>query len=467
MFPHFENYGLRGSYRKGIMKSRVLLVVPSYSKEAATGSQPIGISYIASYLLNKWPELELKLIDYTVEKFSPELYQKELRDFKPEIVGISVRTLNFPGGKIVARLTKDINPDILTVMGGVHASVRDEECLEYCDMVVRGEGEVTFSEIVQDNELGTIRGISYRKDGRIVHNNAREQLKNLDDLPFPTHYMFEIDKYRSFLGWGVMGSRGCPYKCIFCCSPQTWGNTRYRSTQNIVDEIELLHDKFGIQRVTFFDDTLNIPQKRGMELCDEIIRRNLHRKMSFICQMRVNRQFVSPELFQKMKESNFVRVDFGIESGSEKVLKSIGKSLTPDEARKAIGMARKADIDRVVGYFMVGNWGETIWDVFKTWRFIFSANIEPAFSICTPFPGTEFYRRMEENGYIASEPDWANFNAATPIGRTDKMSKPSIFTVYVLSVLLQLGLSFVRGGRPLHTLSRMVAYVFDTINRRK
>lgn len=449
------------------MKNRALLVFPSYIREAASDSQPIGISYIASYLLNKWPRLDLKLIDYTVGKFSPELYQKELRDFGPEIVGISVLTLNYPSGRLLAQLTKDVNPAILTIMGGVHASVRPEECLEHCDIVVRGEGEETFNEIVQDNELGSIKGISYRKDGVVVHNEAREHLKNLDVLPFPAHHLFDMEKYRSFLGWGVMGSRGCPYKCIFCSSPQTWGNTRARSTQSIVDEIELLNSKFGVQRVTFFDDTLNIPQRRATELCDEIVNRGLHRKMSFICQMRVNRQFVSLELFQKMKEANFVRVDFGIESGSERVLKSIRKSLTPDEARQAIRMARKAGIDRVIGYFMVGNWGETIWDVFKTWRFILSANMEPGFSICTPFPGTEFYRRMKENGYIGDEPDWANFNMATPIARTDKMSKLSIFMVYILSILLQLAFAFIRGGRPLHTLSRMITYAVDTIYRRK
>jgi len=454
------------SYRDGFMKNKVLLVFPPFAREAAFDNPPIGIAYIASYLLKKCPQLDLRLIDYTLGEFSPELYKKELRDFSPEIVGISVLTLNYPDGKLLAELTKDVNPAILTVMGGVHASLRTEECLEHCDIVVRGEGEETFNEIVQDKELGVIMGISYRKDGKIIHNEAREQIKNLDFLPFPAHHLLKMDNYKSSLGWGIMGSRGCPYKCIFCSSPEMWGSIRTRSTQNIVDEIEFLNNKFGSQRINFFDDTLNIPQKRAIEFCDEIIRRGLHKKMSFSCQMRVNRQFVSPELFQKMKEANFVRVDFGIESGSERVLKSIRKSLTLDEARQAAKMARKAGINRVFGYFIVGNWGETIWDVFKTWRFILSADIEPAFSICTPFPATEFYQRMKENGYIGDEPDWANFNAATPIARTDKMSKQSIFVVYVLSIFLQLAFAFVRGGKPRHTMSRMITYTVDKIYRR-
>jgi anaerobic magnesium-protoporphyrin IX monomethyl ester cyclase len=449
------------------MKNRVLLVFPPFATEAAFDNPPIGIAYIASHILNKCPQLNLKLIDYTLGKFSPELYQKELRDFAPEIVGISVLTLNYPNGKLLAQLTKDVNPAIVTVMGGVHASLRTEECLEHCDIVVRGEGEETFYEIIRDIELSIIRGISYRKDRRIFNNEAREQIKNLDSLPFPAHHLLKMENYKSSLGWGVMGSRGCPFKCIFCSSPEMWGSIRTRSTQNIVDEIEFLNSKFGSKRINFFDDTLNIPQTRAIEFCDEIIKRGLHKKMSFSCQMRVNRQFVSPELFQKMKEANFVRVDFGIESGSERVLKSIRKSLTPDEARQAVRMARKAGIDRVFGYFIVGNWGETVGDVFKTWRFIFSANVEPAFSICTPYPATEFYLRMKEKGYLGDEPDWANFNAATPIARTDRMSKPSIFVVYVLSIFLQLTCAFIRGGKPQHTLSRMMTYTFDKIYKRK
>lgn len=345
--------------------------------------------------------------------------------------------------------------------------MKPEQCLEHCDIVVRGEGEITFQEIIQGHELDTIRGISYWRDGRIVHNKQRERIKDLDALPFPAHSLFKIERYRYYKGvtsWGIMGSRGCPYKCTFCCSPQIWGNvTRFRSAENIIDEIEYLCNEFHIQNIVFFDDTLNISQRKTIEICQEIIKRNLHKKISFECQLRANKQLVSPELFQKMKEANFVRVDFGIKSGSEKVLKYMRKSLAPDEAKQATRMARKAGIEDVKGYFIVGNWGETIWDVLKTWRFVFSANIEPAFSICTPFPGTEFYQRLKENSYISDEPDWDGFNQTTPIARTDKMSKLSIFVVYIFSILLQLFFASIRGGRPIHTLSRMIAYTLDKL----
>lgn len=448
------------------MKDRILLVYPPSVREALSGFQPIGLSYIASYILSKNPEISVKVIDYSVERFSIEGWRQELRNFKPELVGISVLTLNYSGGRLVAQLIKDFDPGILTVMGGVHATMKPEQCLESCDIVVRGEGEITFQELVEGHELDTIRGISYWRDGRIVHNGQREHIKNLDALPLPAHSLFKVERYRytGVTSWGIMGSRGCPYKCTFCCSPQMWGNvTRFRSAKKIVDEIEYLYNEFHIQSIVFFDDMLNISQRRTIEICQEIIKRNLHRKISFECQLRANKQLVSPELFQKMKEANFVHVDFGIESGSERVLKYMRKSLAPDEAKQAIRMARKAGINGIKGYFMVGNWGETIWDVFKTWRFVFSTNIEPAFSICTPFPGTEFYQRLKENGYMSDEPDWASFNQTTPIARTDKMLKSSIFAVYIFSILLQLVFAFIRGGRPIHTLSRMGAYTLDKL----
>lgn len=446
------------------MKDRILLVFPPYTREALSDYQPIGISYIASYILNKCPQLDIRLIDFTVEKFSIEGWRQELRDFKPEVVGISVLTLNYLGGRFLAQLTRDFDPTILTVMGGVHATMKLEECLNYCDIVVRGEGEEAFYEIIQGNEWESIKGISYCKDTEIVHNEQRKRIENLDDLPFPAHHLFKMGKYKAFPAWGIMGSRGCPYNCIFCCSPQMWGRiVRFRSPVNIINEVEYLHQEFGVQHITFFDDTINIPRQRAIQICNEIIKRNLHKKMSFECMVRANRQLTSPQLFQKLEAANFTNVGLGIESGSKRILKSIEKSLTPDEARETIKMAQRSNINRLKGFYMVGNWDETIRDVFRTWRFVLSNNIQPAFSICTPFPGTSFYHLLKDQGYMVNDPDWTNLNQATPIVRTNRMSRFSIFTVFVLSILLQFALSFTRGRNAKHTALRMIYYTLDIV----
>lgn len=157
---------------------------------------------------------------------------------------------------------------------------------------------------------------------------------------------------------------------------------------------------------------------------------------------------------------------FDIESGSEKVLRSMRKSFKPQEPAQAIKMARKAGIDGVEGFFMVGNWDETIRDLLKTWRFILCNNVEPALSIYVPFPGTDFYHLVKQNGYIGDDPDWNSFNQVTPITRTNRMSKLSITVVYVFSIFLKLILAFVRGRNARQTMSqKIMPHLLDKIKQ--
>ena len=426
--------------------------------------QPIGISCVASYILDKIPGLEVRLLDFTVEKFSPGLYRKQLQDFRPGIVGISIITLNSAGGRQIAELTREYDPAILTVVGGVHATMRPEECLSYGDIAVRGEGEETFYEIVQGKELGSIKGISYQKEGNIIHNAPRERIENLDNLPFAAHHLFQMERYKAFPAWGIMASRGCPFDCIFCCSPKMWGRiVKFRSSSSVVNEMEYLHREFGVKHINFFDDAINVSQPWLIDVCEEIVRRGLHKEMSFSGMLRADKKLVSPELLQKLGETNFISVGLGIESGSAGILKSINKLLTLDDARNAIKMIRNSDIKRLKGFFMVGNWDETMGDIFNTWRFVLSNNIQPAFSICTPFPGTRFYDLLKERGYMVNDPDWSNFNQYTPIVRTNKMSKSGIFALFCFSILLQLVFSFTRGRNAGHTALKIVYHSLDVV----
>jgi radical SAM superfamily enzyme YgiQ (UPF0313 family) len=423
----------------------------------------LGISYLASYIASHDSELQVKLIDYDITQYSAEIWRQELLTYKPDIVGISILVLNAANGMQLARMAKQENPDIITVLGGGHASIFPHECLQYSDIVVRGEGEKTFLEIIQSMDLASIKGISYLRDGKFVDNPPRERISNLDELPFPLLDSFDMERYLEgglksgpTLGSGgalragtVLGSRGCPYGCTFCASQQFWGRAiKFRSVKNIVDEIELLQAKYDLSRINFQDDTINIPQNRAVEICDEIIKRGLNTKLQFYSLIRANKNCVSPELFQKMKAANFIQVSLGIESASPKVLKAMQKDLTPVEVRRAIKMARKAKIPSITGNFMVGNWDESLLDVLKTWYFVLVNNIEPLFWICTPYPGTEFSRRLMAAGYLDSGYSWlSDFKPGTytPLSRTNKLSKISITIVYFNSVLLQLVLMLFRG----------------------
>jgi len=439
------------------VSDRVLLASPPFYKPYATsGSQqvqadsvPLGLGYIAAYILQESPGTEVRIIDFGVEEYSAERWWRELEEFKPQVVGLSVLTLGYKRSMVLARMVKEFDNDILTVAGGPHATVRTEECLARCDVAVRGEGEETFREILQGKELETIRGISYHKNGKIVHNEKRERWQDLDSLPFPAYQLFEMEKYKQFPGWGIIGSRGCPYNCIFCASPRLWEHvTRFRNPKNLVDEIEYLHKNAGINHIVFQDDAMNVSQERAFEICDEIIDRDLHKKLSFECQVRANKACVSLELFRRMGEANFVDLTFGVESGSDRVMKSLRKSLTVREAREAIKLARRAGIPTVTGFFMVGNWGETILDVAKTWYFAYSNKIDMKLTVCTPLPGTEFEALLKGSGYINDKTNWENVDWVTPLYRTDKMPRWCISLVYYMTVMLvHLPTSLLRGRK--------------------
>ncbi|GAF69905.1 unnamed protein product, partial [marine sediment metagenome] len=400
-----------------VRTSKVMLVSPPYckpysaeeNKQVQADAAPLGLGYIASYILHEGSRIEVKIIDFGVEAFSPERWKQELQAFKPQVVGLSILTLGYPRAMTLAKLAKEFDPGILTVAGGPHATLEPEQCLEYCDIVVRGEGERSFYEILQGQDLDTIHGISYRDNGNVIHNNGGERIGDLDSLPFPATHLFQVKKYREFPGWGITSSRGCPYDCLFCASPKLWGHIiKFRSVQNVIDEIEYLHDEFGIQHIIFQDDAVNYSQARALEMCDEIIGRGLHKKVSFECPARANRACVSLELFRRMREANFIDISFGLESGSDKVLKSLRKSLTVNESKQAVRLARQGGIPTVTGLFMVGSWGETVWDVMKTWYFVLRNNVDMVLTVCTPLPGTEFDSLLRQHGYIADGIDWEN-----------------------------------------------------------
>lgn len=394
---------------------------------------PSGIAYVASYLLFHNKDIDVKIIDFGINDFSDQIYTQELQDFRPDIVGISISTIHYFSAVQISNLTRKFSPKILIVVGGPHATARPKDCLVWCDIVVRGEGELTFNDIVQRRILSCIKGISYKYDGKILHNPPRERIKNLDELPLPAYHLLKIKNYSRYPTISIVGSRGCPYNCTFCFSPIMWEKRMtMRSPRNIVDEIEFLHDTYGCNGIIFHDDTLNIPLERGIQICNELIRRGLNKDMHFECQLRMNRQFISHDLFKKMKDANFTKVMFGIESGSRKVLDMMNKSLSIEEIKVAIEMSKKEGL-MTEGFFMIGNYGEGILDILKTCKLIIKTKLDkPAFAIAVPFPETGFYNLLKKEGYIRNELDWSYANARVSLVRTDKFSRRDIYLLFRL-----------------------------------
>lgn len=413
----------------------MLLIIPPLPFKGRCDYPPLGCFYLSSFL-RRWNGIETKIVDFSIEDFSYGRLDNIILNFVPDMIGISITTVLSKNGFNIAHYIKKEYPSTLVIMGGTHATMLPEDCLKVCDVVVRGEGEITLSEITDGSDVRNIKGVSYKLGKKIVHNPKREFISNLDNLPFPKYELSELKKYASYPEVSMMSSRGCPFDCTFCCSPCMWERKlRVRTPKNIVDEIEYLRDDYGAEGISFVDDTLNIPPERGIKICAEIVKRKLNRDMFFDCQLRANKQFVSEELFKRLKQANFRKIHFGVESGSLKVLKALNKRLTLSEVKRAVRISQNSGLE-TFGFFMVGNWNEGWQDVLKTWKLIFETNIRPGFAINTPFPKTVFYETLKKNGYIPDNIDWSMATTGIPFVRTDKMSKAEILLAFNFSWFL-------------------------------
>lgn len=450
--------------------SRLLLIFPPFTKPALLDYAPIGICQLAAYVRQELPNTAIRILDFTNRYYSDEEYKRELQLFEPDIVGISIITLNAPGGYLVAQRTHQFMPTVPVIFGGVHAVHREAECFAHgANYISTSDGEPLLYEVLYNGFRPEVRGLVYLdNDKNVRHAPPREQALDIDTLPWPAYDLVPVESYGGFPGWEIIGSRGCPYRCTFCTNHGMWGGqVRFRSPARIVDEIEHLYNTYHLKYMQFQDDTINVPLQRGLDICNEIIRRGLNDKLTFGGSMRVNKQLVSPELFAKMKEANFVYLGYGVESGSQRVLDVMQKDLRPGEVRAAVKMARRAGIRRIMGYVMIANWGESVIDVMKTWWLVLTTNMETAFSVCAPFPGTIHRKRMMDAGYITDSSDWEQFNITSVTSRTDKLAKWQIYVLYAGSISIQLVAAIFRHGQTKRTFQKLWLHGRDLLRHKR
>ena len=372
---------------------------------------PLGIAYIASYIREKGHTVKLFSIREFGEDWEDKL-KKIIIQENPIIVGIPCVTPTITDVYKISTLIKKIDNNIKIVVGGPHPSALPEETIFYkdIDIVVIGEGEITFLEILEKFNLNEIKGIYYKEGNKIKHTQPRPLNQNIDSLPIPTYDLLPIKKYTyTFIGKCLIfvTGRGCPYRCAFCSSKViNKGKMRLRSVQKVVDEIEYLYKKHNIKALKFVDDTFTAIPERTIELCKEIRKRKL--KIKWGCDTRVNT--LSPELLKEMKKAGCCLIKFGIESGDEKILKIIKKDITINQVREAVEMTKKAGIE-AHGFFILGNPYDTEETIQKTIDLAKDLNLDYVqFSMMTPYPGTEVYDMAIQNkGIKLLTKDWSDF----------------------------------------------------------
>lgn len=383
---------------------------------------PLGIAYIASYLKKNGIQ-NVKVFDLAF--FS---VQDAYKSIEPElnstnIIGISCFTDRRGAAyELVKLINKNYN-NIEIVLGGVHSTFLYEQLLRNLPVstIFLGESEISFFNFIkskiENKPLNEIKGIVYKDDtGNIINNGFPSLIQNLDEIPFPDISNYELEKYKSnfyeeqikfknknftqLKQFGIITSRGCPFKCKYCSTSAFWGqNVRFRSIDNVIQEIELLVKKFGIEYILFLDDSFSIKQERVIELCKKIIECRL--EFLWSCITRV--ESLNEEMLYYMKMSNCIGISFGVESGSPKILKNINKKITPDIIRNAFSLAQKNNIKRNV-LLMVGNQGENRKTINETLKLL--KEISPdsgGWGITTIFPGTELYDVSLKNNYISED----------------------------------------------------------------
>lgn len=331
--------------------------------------------------------------------------KQQLSNLKPDIVGISQWTHNRHSSLDLARLVRNEAPDCTVIMGGVHATFSFPDILHTgspVDCVVLGEGEETLLEIVRHcrNGLGwhNASGIAYLDGGEVVVTSTRSHLNNLDQLPVAAAFFeHSIGVNIPLQSEFIITTRGCPSACFFCSSPSFWDRkVRFRSPENIVNEIEYIRDRYGLIYFSLRDDTFTIDRARTIEFCRLLIDRRLH--VLWNCQSRVNT--LDEELLVWMKRAGCECIQLGVESGSQRILTRLGKSIHPSQVERAAGLIRKVGINLSI-YLISDVPGETEEDIRQTIDLI--QRIHPDDGYVSPlayFPGTRLFEEAVASGGV-------------------------------------------------------------------
>jgi len=392
---------------------------------------PFYLAYSASLLSKN--RFEILVVDALAEETDRDAYFERLEKFQPDIIVHEVATASFKFDLENGRMAKERVPNAKLIFCGAHSDIYNTEFLTntlFVDFVIVGEYEFALLELAKSIRNGTplsdVAGIIYR-DGGTVHKTDNRLLGNLDDLPWPDRENLPIEKYRDnpfempSPSLQIHTSRGCPFTCTFCVWPQIMygGNKyRFRSADDIVDEIVYCKNKFGFKSFYIDDDTFNIGKKRIIEFCDELIKR----KIGLVWSAMARADTADDEMLLKMKEAGLVSIKYGIESGDQAILDSIGKKLDLEKAKDTIKKTKALGIKFHLT-FLFGLPGETMETAQKTIALADELNPDSLqFSIVTPFPGSKLYFEMQEKGFLLSNDfdDYDGNNRA--VIRTESLS---------------------------------------------
>ena len=382
---------------------KILLAYPDFIRDESP-PPPLGIVLLGTILRKNGFDVDLMAGNGVKDWDS---VRQIIEDSRPDVLGISILTPIAGVGFEMARIAKEILPSVFVIMGGAHATILPLETIgnEHVDVVCLGEGDETLIQLINNlDNLENVKGIYYKKDGKIKMNPPRPYIEDLDSLPFPDWSLLpHLESYfdsAMVRKLPMLLSRGCLFNCNFCQPTlrNIFGKkVRFRSVTNVVDEMEYLASNYHVDIFRFEDDTFTSNKKWALGICDEIVRRDM--KVSWEVNSRVDT--ITEEMLMRMKESGCTELSFGVESGSEYIRNSVlGKGISDDSIKKAFAQCRQARI-KTNAFVMLGSPGETketLRQTLKLLKEIKPYHIYP--SRTTPLPGTLLWEKAREEGSL-------------------------------------------------------------------
>ncbi len=412
---------------------KVLLVRPVTPKRVVLNVvPPMGLGYLASSL--KKNGIAVDILDCVQRKYDHFHFVDFVKKYNPDVVGFTSFSHDVPSVEKSIKLVKEVNSRVVTFVGGPHPSARPKNIWDDypgVDYGFRGEGETGFSRIVKylsdisepwnksslnEGLLQSVKGLVWQKNGSIYCNDQAFP-KDLDSIDFPAWELINLKGYQS-APQGVIFkkhpvapmiiTRGCPFLCTFCAGYNITGRKlRYRTIENVMNEIGLLYHKYKVREIHILDDNFTLDKEFARKFCEELIRQKFN--ISWCCPNGLRLDSLDKDILVLMRKAGCYYISIGIESGSQRILDMMKKKLSISEIKRQIDLVRSVGLD-VNGFFILGYPGETVDEIKKTINFARELNLSrAAFYNFLPLPGTSIYEELLE-GYKINGLDWTKMS---------------------------------------------------------
>lgn len=393
---------------------KILLVLP-FSNSFLLAPD-LGLGYLSSSLLKKG--LDVTVLDCVLRKMDPDSFESYIKKLKPDVVGFKVFSKDINFTKQAIEKIKCLSKEIHVIVGGPHVSGVKEQVFQHIpgiDFGIAGEGEKSIALLMDffrtrnEDLLNEIPGLirMNSNNGKIMCNPLSFE-KDIDLYDFPDWKGLAPQEYppaphcsfaENFPIAPIIATRGCPYDCTFCSVQNTFARSlRFRSVDSIKKEISLLHNDFGIKEIHFEDDNFTCKKSFAMQVCQKIIDSGM--KFTWSCPNGVRLDRLDEELLHVMQASGCYSFAVGIESGSQRILDDMKKEISLEMIKEKVSMIKKFKI-KIHGFFIIGYPTEKKEDIWESLKFSRKLNLDTVyFNIFNPFPGTEVFQRLKDEGKL-------------------------------------------------------------------